>query len=229
MTGGYVTERAGQAGSKSELGRLVGVFWKPRAVFEELAERPRWWAPLIVLTVLSMVFIVTEARFGGYLRSARQLVQSVDTAAWMPAGQRGQFLAESPPKIGSIMDYVGAAYGPAESALIASTVLLGFFNLLGRTKLKYRQAFSVTCYSQLPMGLWMISNIVVASVGTSALIMSFVLLMFLSGIWMMLLMALGLRIASKKLTFGKSLMLVVLSWAVSSLIRHALTAMFSYA
>jgi hypothetical protein len=223
-----MTEQAERLGSMTELGRIAGVFWKPRRVFEDLAERPRWWAPLIILTVLSMVFTATEARFGGYVRSSRQVVQSVDTAAWMPAGQREQFLAEAQPKVGSIMDYVSAAYGSAEWALIASAVLLGFFNLLGRAKLKYRQAFSVTCYSLLPMGLWMISNIVVAFVGTPALLVSFVLLMFLSGLWGMLLTGLGLRIASKKLTFGKSLMLVVLSSAVFSLLQRALMAMFSY-
>ncbi len=43
----------------------------------------------------------------------------------------------------------------------------------------------------------------------------------------MLLMALGFSIASRKLTFGKSLTLVVLPWAVFVLLTCAVTAMFS--
>jgi hypothetical protein len=35
--------------------RLLGVFTQPRAVFEELRERPRWLAPFIVLLVVGLV------------------------------------------------------------------------------------------------------------------------------------------------------------------------------
>jgi hypothetical protein len=45
-------------------------------------------------------------------------------------------------------------------------------------------------------------------------------------IWVMLLMALGFSIASKKLTFGKSLTLVALPWAVMVLLRCAVSGMF---
>jgi hypothetical protein len=244
-----MADQAEQVGSMSEAGRIAGIFWEPRPVFEDLAERPRWWVPLILLTALSLVLVVTLSRVVGWESVLRQQMESNSRLAQMPAEQRERGI-EMGLKFASISGYVGAAVGVTVSTLLIAAVMLGSLNLLGGAKLKYRQAFSVTCYSFLPTGLSTIMIMVVMFLKDPAefslqnalpvhlgaflnpqttvkwlytLASSFNLFT----IWVILLMALGLSVASRKLTFGKSLTLVALPWAVFVLLTCAVTAMFS--
>jgi hypothetical protein len=244
-----MAEQAERAGSMSEAGRIAGIFWEPRPVFEDLAARPRWWVPLILLTALSMVLVVTLSRVVGWEPMVRQQIESNSRLAQMPVEQRERAI-EVAVKSVSIMGYVGAACGATVRALLIAAVMLGSFNLLGGAKLKYRQAFSVTCYSFLPTGLSTILIMVVMFLKdpaefnpqnalpvhlgaflnqqtTAKWLYTLASSLSLFTIWVMLLMALGLSIASKKLTFGKSLTLVLLPWAVFVSFSCAVAAMFS--
>jgi len=244
-----MVEEAERGGSMSEAGRIAGIFWEPRPVFEDLAERPRWWVPLILLTALSLVLVVTLSRVVGWESVVRQQMESNSRLAQMPAEQRERGI-EMGLKFASISGYVGAAVGLTASALLIAAIMLGLFNLLGGAKLKYRQAFSVTCYSFLPTGLSTILIMVVMLLkdpaefslqnalpvhlgaflnqqATAKWLYTLASSINLFTIWVMLLMALGLSVASKRLTFGKSLALVVLPWAVFVLLSSAVTAMFS--
>jgi hypothetical protein len=244
-----MAEQAERAGSMSEAGRIAGVFWEPRPVFEDLAERPRWWVPLILLTVLSMLLMVALSRVVGWEPMVRQQIESNSRLAQMPADQRERMI-ETGLKSASIMGYVGGAVGVTVSALLVAAVMLGLLNLLGGAKLRYRQAFSVTCYSFLPTGLstilimvvmflkdpaeFTLQNALPVHLGaflnqqtTAKWLYALASSINLFTIWVMFLMALGFSIASKKLTFGKSLTLVVLPWAVFALLSSAVTAMFS--
>lgn len=244
-----MVEEAERGGSMSEVGRIAGIFWEPRPVFQDLAERPRWWVPLILLTALSMILVVTLSRVVGWEPVVRQQIESNSRLAQMPAEQRERAI-EVGVKSASIMGYVGAACGLTISALLIAAAMLGSFNLLGGAKLKYGQAFSVTCYSFLPTGLstilimvvmflkdpseFSLQNALPVHLGaflnpqtTAKWLYTLASSINLFTIWVMLLMALGFSVASKRLTFGKSLTLVVLPWAVFVLLTSAVTAMFS--
>ena len=225
-----MTEQAERAGSMTEVGRIAGVFWAPRRVFEDLAECPRWWAPLIILTVLSIGEFVTLTHVVGWEHI-------------MPKEVELQFLP--------VMGYVNAVCGQTISALLTAAVMVGSLNWLGGAKLKYRQAFSVTCYSSLPRVLETGLGIVVMFLKTPAEFSAasarpvnlgvflnpkttpMWLYMLASSfdpffMWVLLLMAVGFSIASKKLTFGKSLTLVVLPWAVFVLLVCVMMAIIMY-
>lgn len=244
-----MVDQAKPAGSMTEAERIAGVFWEPRPVFEDLAQRPRWWAPLIILTALSVVLVVTLSRVVGWEPMVRQQIESNARLAQMPADQRERAI-EVGVKSASIMGYVGAAGGLAVSALLIAAVMLGSLNLLGGARLKYRQAFSVTCYSFLPTGIssvlilvvmflkdpaeFSLQNALPVHLGaflnprtTAKWLYTLASSLNLFTFWVMLLMALGFSVASKRLTFGKSLALVVLPWAVFVLLISAVTAMFS--
>ncbi len=40
----------------NEFSRITGVFSNPRATFADVLQRPRWFIPAILLTVLLLVF-----------------------------------------------------------------------------------------------------------------------------------------------------------------------------
>ena len=243
-----MTEQADQPGRLGEAGRLVGVFWEPKPVLEDLAAHPRWWAPLILLTVLSLVFVVALSQVVGWDTAIRQQIESNPRVAQMPAEQRERAVQVGA-RFASSMGYAGAVSGIAVSTLVVAGVLLGIFNLLGGADLKYRQAFSLTCYSFLPIGLSTILSLVVMLLkdpadfdlqnplplnlgaflnpATTARWLHALAASFdLFTLWVVLLLALGFSVAARRMRFGKSLLLVLLPWSVVVILKCGWAAAF---
>ncbi len=234
-----------QAESMGEIGRLTGIIWEPKPVFENLASRPRWWVPIILLTMISIVLMtVLDRRVGIDTFTRQQLDKQMQTnpqLAQMNAEQRERATSLSI-TIAKYTMFGGAVVGVALSTLLLAVIMLGSLNLLGGAGLKFRQAFSVTSYSFLPSAVSSVLTMVVmllknpedfdmqnalpANLGAflstqttpkwlHALAASFDLFTF----WIMLLMALGFSVFAKRLSFGKSLTLVLIPWALYVLIK----------
>jgi hypothetical protein len=232
----------------SEAGRLTGIFWEPKPVFQDLAARPRFWAPLIILTILSMVYMVSFSRVVGWESMIGRQMQTNARIQEMPAEQRERAIQQGM-AIAVPMAYGGAVVGMALSSLLIAAVLLGVMNLMGGAGLRFRQAFSITCYSFLPSALATILALVImflknpedfdlqnplplnlgaflSSPDTAAWLKAVARSVDLFTIWVMLLMALGFSTAAgKKLPFGKALALIVLPWAVFVLISAGLAGL----
>jgi hypothetical protein len=166
----------------------------------------------------------------------------------LPAEQRERAIQQGM-AISVPLAYVGAAVGMAVGSLAIAGILLGMMNLVGGAGLKYRQAFSITCYSFLPSALSSILALVVmflknpedfdlqnplplnlgaflSSPETAAWLKALARSVNLFTIWIMLLMALGYSTAAgKRLSFGKALTLIVLPWAVFVLLSAALAGL----
>jgi len=213
-------------------------------VFENLAARPRWWTPIILLTIMAVVFMTAFNRRVGIDTYMQQQMdrqfQTNPQMAQMNAEQRERVMGiyTAFAKYG----FFGAAIvGSATSTLLIAAIMLGIMNLLGGAGLKFREAFSVTSYSFLPSAISSVLVLVVmllknpedfdlqrplpANLGAflstqttpkwlHALAASFDLFTF----WIMLLMALGFSVFAKRLSFGKSLTLVLIPWALYVLI-----------
>lgn len=237
-------EQTIQPESMGEIGRLTGIIWEPKPVFDDLAMRPRWWAPIILLTIMSVISVFTFSRVVGWEGYVRQQLdkqaQTNPQLAQLSAEQRERAMSLSV-TIAKYGGLGGSVVGVAISTLLIAVVMLGSLNLLGGAGLKFREAFSVTSYSFLPSAISSVLALVVmllknpedfdlqnplpANLGAflstqttpkwlHALAGSFDLFTF----WVMLLMALGFSVAAKKLSFRKSLTLVLIPWAVYVLI-----------
>ena len=57
MTPESLSESEPQPKGLSEGSRLTGVFFEPAKTFEDVAARPNFWAPLILLMVVALVYI----------------------------------------------------------------------------------------------------------------------------------------------------------------------------
>jgi hypothetical protein len=242
-----MTEQQSPSTSLREAGRLAGIFWEPRPVFQDLAARPRFWVPLIILTVLSVAYLVSYSRVVGFENMIRRQIEVNPRTAQLPPEQRERAM-EMGLKIAVPMAYVSGVLAFAVSALVIAGILLGSVNLLGGAKVRYRQAFSITCYSFLPSGLATILAMVVmfmkdpadfdlqhplplnlAAVLDKSAVGNFVYSLAgsldLFSIWVMLLLALGFSTAAGKMSFGKAFMLVVVPWAVFVLLKSSWAAL----
>jgi hypothetical protein len=240
-----VEEQTIQPQGMGEIGRLTGMIWEPKPVFEDLAARPRWWAPIILLTILSVIFVFTFSRVVGWDAMMRQQLdkqaQTNPRMAQMSAEQREQSMA----LLTAIAKYGGLGgsfVGVTISTLLMAVVMLVSLNWLGGAGLKFKQVFSVTCYSFLPTAISTGLALVVmllknpedfdlqrplpANLGaflstqtSPKWLIGLASSFDLFTIWVMLLMALGFSVVAKRLSFAKSLTLVLIPWALYVLIK----------
>src|SRR5258708_26148073 len=61
----------------SPIGRIIGVFFSPKATFEDIARKPSWAAPIILLTLIGLslnIFLVNRVDWRSF--SEEQLMSS---------------------------------------------------------------------------------------------------------------------------------------------------------
>jgi len=231
----------------SEPARLVGIFWEPKPVFEDLSRNPRFWTPLILLTLLSVLYSVTIARVIGWQEVVARQLESNERIEQLPAEQRERIIEQSL-KLTVPLGYAGAILGTAISALVIAAVVLGMANLFAGAALTFKQAFSLTCYSMLPMGLAAILSMVVLFLkdpadfdiqrplplnlgiipgvaDTPAGWRTMAESIDLFSIWVIVLLAIGASAASRRLSFAKALVLILVPWFAVVLIRSALAGL----
>ncbi len=231
----------------NEPSRLLGIYWEPKPVFEDLAERPRFWVPIVLLTILSIVFLYFFSNVVGWENMMRQEIESSARLEQLSVEQKERII-EQQMKFVPIFGYVGGTLGTLITLLVIAAALLGLFKMGGGAELTFKQAFSVCSYSYLPMLLHGILAIVVMHFADPrdfdirnpvAVNLAWVLdkqatpkwLYAASGsvdlfaIWVALLIALGLSVAAKR-TFGKSLTLVLIGWGVFIVLKSGWAAIF---
>ena len=232
----------------SELGRLTGIFWEPKPVYQDLAERPRWWVPLILLTCLSLVMVFAISQWIGWDTVLEQQLEANQRFQQLPAEQQQAIMQQQGGFVG-IAAYFGAGLGTAAIMLIVAGVMLMVFRMAGGSNISYKQAFSVTAYSFMPTALSVIMTIVVMKfvhpsdfniqnplplnagwlVNTQespAWLNTLASSLDLFTIWIMLLLALGFSVASKKLSYSKCLSLIGLIWVISVVLKTGWAAVF---
>jgi hypothetical protein len=239
-----VEEQTIQPESMGEIGRLTGIIWEPKPVFEDLAARPRWWVPIVLLTIMSVVFVTAFERRVGIDTFARQQLdkqfQTNPQMSQLSAEQRDRAVSLSV-TITKYSMFGGAVVGIAISTLLIAVIMLGMMNWLGGAGLKFKQAFSITAYSFIPSLISSVLTMVVmflknpedfdlqrplpANLGaflstqtTPKWLLGFASSIDLFTIWIMLLMALGFSVFAKRMSFAKSLTLILIPWAVFVLI-----------
>jgi len=217
----------------TEMGRLSGVFFEPGKVFADVAERPRWLAPIILSILIALTFSYAISSHVGWEQTIRQTLANNPRTADLPAEQREQAIARGA-KVASIFGWVGAFVFPPLFTLIVAGVLTGLFNGLLGTELKFMQMFAVTAYAFLVRALYTVIlvlilylkppedfNIQVSPFSPAAYmnrqenpkwLMSLAGSLDLFTIWTIILLALGFSVAAKKLSFSKALTAIVIPW-----------------
>jgi len=224
-----------------EFSRITGVFFDPKKTFEDIAKRPTWIVPVVLIMIAALAVSMTMAQRIGWERIVRHGMEASSRAQQMTPEQREQGVAMGV-KIASIMGYVGIIFVPVVDVIMAGVLLLSAW--IFSAGVRFKQVFSVVCYASLTGLISSILTIVVLflknpdevnvqnalafnpaafmdpdrSKGLYSLATSLDLFSF----WTILLMAVGLKAAAgKKLSFGGAVFVVVLPWAVYVLGKSA--------
>lgn len=243
-------ESAPQPAGMGEFSRLTGIFFEPKKAFADIAQRPRWIVPMVLVILAVICVTTTMSQRIGWERMFRQQAATSSRVQQMTPEQREQTLAMQI-KFASVGAYAAALVGVPLYNVVVAAVLLGIAGGILSGGLKFKQVFAIVCYSGLPGVLSAILTIAVIflknpdefnfqnplafNVGafmdpttTSKFVYSLASSMDLFVFWTMFLMATGLKTAAgKKLTFGGALFAVMLPWAIWVVGKSALAGAFA--
>ena len=232
-----------------EFARLSGVLFEPSTAFQDVSTHTRWWPPIAIITVLSLAFMITFSQRVGFERFVRQQMELNPRIQQMDSAQREQAFAVSM-KITPVIVYVAAVFALPLITLIVSAVFLLIFRTFLGAAVQFGQVFAVCCYALIPYVLSSIMGFAVlmlkdpdqfdlqnptpTNIGafldattTPKWQYSLATSLDVFTLWVMTLMAIGLSVASGKVSRATALTCVVGSWAVWVLIKVGLAAAFS--
>jgi|CZKE01.1.fsa_nt_gi hypothetical protein len=237
-----------------EFSRLSGVFFEPTKTFTDIAERPRWFVPLLLIILATVAFYVTYGQHIGWQTFVQDMVDNnarmQQQLQSLSPEQRQQSLAMQQ-KIYPVMYYVGPVLGMPLMYLISSAILLGIASGIMSAGVKFKQIFAIECYAGLTGIVAKLLGIVVIFLKNPDQFNLMNPLAFnpaafmdqktapkftytlatgldLFVIWAMILTVIGLKAAAgKKLSTGGAAVAVVLPYALLLLLGATLAGAFS--
>jgi len=233
-----------------EFSRIAGVFFEPKKTFQDIAARPTFLLPMILVILFGIVYSVQIGQRIGWDRVSRHQLEMSSRSQQMTPEQRESAVAMSV-KIATVAQYAGPILGVPIADLVIAGVLLGIVAGIMSAPVKFKQVFAVTCWAGLPGILFSLLAIVVMYMKnpddyninnplvfnpgavmdpqtSSKFVYSLASSLDLFTIWTILLLATGLKAAAgKKLSFGGAMFSVLLPWGVVVLCKAAFAGMFS--
>jgi len=230
-------------------GRIFGALFSPKATFESIVRQPTWFAPILVLTILSLLVIGLFGHRVGWRSFFEKQMQNSSRVQQMTPEQQEQALQIQVKYAPPFVYAIGAA-SPIIVVLIEAAVLLGLFNGLAGAALKFNTSLAVVAYAASPsiirglLGIFVVllkdpatvdlQNLVAsnASILLSndaakwlvALARSIDIFIF----WPLVLMAIGYHCAApKKLSTGAAFAWIFAVYSIIVLATVGLTAAFS--
>jgi len=232
----------------NHLGRIFGVFFSPKATFEDIAKRPSWVIPVVLMTILGIGVAVVMNQKIDWRDVASKRIEESPRAANMTAEQKEQQIAMGA-KISPGFAYGFGALGPILGVLVVAGVMLLAYNVIGGADANFgaamgivSHAFVVTILSTLLFILILylkapgtvdLDNPVATNIGaflpesTPKAIMSLGKSIDVFSIWMLLLISIGFTAINPKKLKGKSLSIAVAVWAVYVAIKMGGAWIFS--
>jgi Yip1 domain len=233
-----------------EASRIAGIFFEPARTFEDIARRPTFVIPMVLLIAVVLVFMALFAQHVGWERSIRHQWEINPRAAQMSPEQRENAI-QMQIKFSGVAAYAGVILGIPIVDLIWAALLFGIVKGIMGAAVKYKQVFSVLAWSGV-VGLissaltilvmfmknpddFNLQNPLVFNPGalmdpltSSKFVYSLASSLDLFTIWMLVLIGIGLKAASgKHLSTGGAMTAVFAPWVIWTLGKAALAAAFA--
>lgn len=233
----------------SEIDRLVGVLFDPKATFRDIVGRPRsWWVPLLLLVALSVAFTFAISQRVGWEPVVRQQIEASPRTQQLSPEQKEQII-EQQARLAPIFGYVFGSLAWPFIVLVLSGVFLFVLNVLLGAQLTFKPVFTVTAYGVLPNFVggivalvvlflkrpadFNIQNPVASNIGallgpdTPAWLVSFASSIDVFTIWSLLLLGTGYSAAARKLGWAKTFTWVMVVWVLYVVVKTGITWVFS--
>ena len=233
-----------------EVARLGGVIFEPGKTFADIAARPSFFLPIVLMIVTALVSSYLVGQKVGWERIFRHQAETSSRMQQMDPAQREQAISMQV-RFASIGSYVGPIIAVPLVALIEAGILLGIVAGIMSAPVRFKQVFAVVCWVGITFVVSGILTIVVIFLKnpddynmqnplafnpaafmdqqtSSKFVYSLASSMDLISFWAIFMIAVGLKAAAgKKLSMGGALFSVILPWGVYVLAKSAIAGAFS--
>jgi hypothetical protein len=158
-----------EAAPLSEGARIINVFIAPSKTFTDLRRSASWWAPFLLLSVMSVAFVYTVDQKIGFRKVAENQIQASPKATQrieqLPPEQRNQAMQRQ----ATIMRDISYGYPVIILLwnLIIAAVLFATFKFAASADVKFKTALAIVMYASLPLVLKTLLATVSVAAGAS--------------------------------------------------------------
>ncbi len=228
----------------NEGSRLIGVFFSPGKAFADIARRPRWWVPVILIAILSTIYLTAFTQRVGWESVIRPSIEQLPNAQAMTAQQREQMITTA----AGYYKYVG--YGSVVTTLlyvfIVAVILMFLFDTMMSASVGLKRMMAVVAYGFLPLVIQTALSMVVLflkdpeefnlrnplmfnvgaylSPDSPAVLRALGSSIDLFSLWIIVLLAIGVSAAGRKVSVGKAFTGIVSLWALLVCLKLAAAA-----
>lgn len=142
------------------MGRVIGAFTSPKATFEDIARKPSWIAPMLILIILNLGISGLLATKVDWRSVVTKQMEASPASASLPEDQKAQRI-EMGAKIAPMITWVAGILGIPIVALIITLVYWLGFNLIKGAGIKFGTAFGITVHALLPSAISIILTIII--------------------------------------------------------------------
>ena len=228
----------------SEAARLTGVFFAPGKTFADIARRPSWWVPVLLIAVLSTIYLNAFTRRVGWESVLRPAIERSPNTANMTVQQREQLIRTA----AGVYKYVG--YGSVVLTLlyvfIVAVLLMFLFDTMMSAGIGLKRMMAIVSYGFLPLVVQTALSMVVLflkdpeefnlqnplmfnvgaylSPNAPAALRALGSSIDVFSLWIIVLLAIGVSRSARKMRFGKAFMGIALPWALWVCVKTGLAA-----
>lgn len=133
--------------------RILGIFYEPGSVFQNLRYHPRWFAAFLVIVLAAGCYQVAFTQRMGAEKLAAAQADKVLEGGWIPAERQAEFRQNAIDDAKSPVARVVAPLNQAGGIFVFMLIVAGLYLLLVMIfggRLNFFQALSVATYSSLP-------------------------------------------------------------------------------
>lgn len=215
--------------------RLVGVFFSPGKTFADIARRPTWWVPIIVMAILGTIYLNAFTQRVGWESVIRPAIERAPNTQNLPPQQREQII-ERAAGLYKYLGYGGSAVGTLFYVFIVAVLLMFLFDTIQSAGIGLKRMMAIVAYGFLPLAIqtllsmlvlflkdpeeFDLQNPLIFNVGaflapdTPAALRALGSSIDLFTLWIVVLLAIGVSSAARKIGFGKALFTVLFPWAI---------------
>jgi len=140
---------AGPQASISPVGRILGVFFSPKATFEDIVRKPTWILPTVLILVLATGGVVALNQHFDWRGYLAQQIEKSPRAANLSADQKQQQI-EMGAKFSPTFAYVFGVLLPVIGLLVIALVLWGAYNLMAGIGVNFQTSFAIVSHAFVP-------------------------------------------------------------------------------
>lgn len=133
--------------------RILGIFYEPSRVFQNLKHHPRWFAAFLVIAVVTGIYQLAFSQRIGAEKIAAAQAEKVIEGGWIPPDKQPEFKQNAIDEARSLVARIVAPFSQAGGVFLFMLVLAGLYLLLVMIfggRLNFLQALSVASFAALP-------------------------------------------------------------------------------